>query len=865
MGVKDYLGQLVGGAADIGLVRRALEADLNDVDPCSRAAKARLVEMGLAPPAALKALAYHRSYDKYGYVPAPETLDRIVQLADREGKTGHLTACLERPFFLVKAAWLAEHAPFFIFRGSSRAEEVDALILDLARQYRLLFLEHSVGSVLWRRQTNPSRLRRTTFWESKVLDPLDLIRQTMEDNLEGLELSVDFHPFNFARLLPEEIADDKREQIRAACERTGVKIDIHSPIIGPYVPSPDPGKGKQSFFDPAKALGIQLETIQLARAIGAEAVVVHLIDMANSGPLLQLVEAAAGSAVRVTLENYCHLPATQDAQTYVAFLEDFVSRLPPELRARNFGITLDLGHLNIEGDDPLVGAETVGRWCRDRAIYLRVHATDNYGRLLYGPPHYSADVHANVAGRGINSGLIIRMLRSMGLQFSVVAEQIKPLTREDVDVIDDAQTGGLDKPFEAYVELGRARLADVEFDAFLAGEFLEKDAYRFVAGLHDVAALREYAVYRRIQDKKFLSVDEAKKLSQDFMKMPARLKRDLTTYIDDLLLPVQTETGTIRKTQLDLICQNLNGALFWTISSEHMNDVFETDRLYRKDEVVCEQGQTGTEMYFIKEGSVGVFLDRVQVATLGLGELFGEISLFYNVPRSATVKAAEEGTRIGVLTRTDLAKLLESRQPFVHELVFRLYSILPQRLRNMNEKYRAAIQKLRLVSGNDSSELVLLTQTEARGDWLGADFLATLSVDDALTISEEVLAFETGERIFDEGDEANGVYFVLEGQVAVSVAGNDGKRVALAEIQAGEIFGEMALIDKKPRSARVETLTPAKLAFTGSETFEAFIDSRSDLAFRLMGFICLSIFKRIRRLDQVYSQLKEGNGGRAAT
>jgi formate dehydrogenase major subunit len=45
-------------------------------------------------------------------------------------------------------------------------------------------------------------------------------------------------------------------------------------------------------------------------------------------------------------------------------------------------------------------------------------------------------------------------------------------------------------------------------------------------------------------------------------------------------------------------------------------------------------------MYYIKEGEVTVLIDEVALATLRPGEIFGEISLFYNVERTATIVAA---------------------------------------------------------------------------------------------------------------------------------------------------------------------------------------------------------------------------------
>jgi len=497
----------------------------------------------------------------------------------------------------------------------------------------------------------------TTFWDGKFFDPVLLIAKVMKDNIVGFEYNVDFHPFNYTTLLPEELSHEKRQEIREACAKSGVKIDIHSPIVGPYAPTPDPNKGKQLFFNPANCLQIQHETIELAKEIGAGSVVIHLIDTSNPKPLVELVEGAGGSHVRVTIENYPWTTKRQTSSVFVSCLDEILNALPREIREKNFGVTLDVGHLNIDGEDPIVGAERVGRWCRDHNVFLRVHATDNYGDLLSTPPAYSADVHGNVSGRGINNGAIVKLLRSMGHEFDVVAEQIHPLTPDDIETIHGAQSCRIDESYESYVKRGKEKLGSEELGEFMTNRLAKEQGYQFLAGMDSVTDLREYLVYRRIQNKKHLSVDEANKISKDFMRMPQKLKTDLTTYIDDLLLPVRTETGTIQKSELDLLCQNISGALFATINNEHLSQIFSENRVYENGDTICRQGTSGREMFFIKEGEVAVFLDDTCVATLGPGEIFGEISLFYNVKRTATIKGGREATEVGVLSRTGLERL----------------------------------------------------------------------------------------------------------------------------------------------------------------------------------------------------------------
>jgi len=814
----------------------------------------RLIRAGLEMDAALMLLAHHKSKVKYGYDLGPENLAYLLKLATK--KETPLKRLVESPFFLVKACWLYEHAPYFLFYDEDKSEERDAFILEFAKQYETNFLNNRVAVDAWKKIDDPKRIWATTFWESKIIDPCLLLKNAKDNNIEGFELAIDFHPFNYAKLLPEEFSREKRDQIKEACLRSGVKIDIHSPIIGPYTPSPDPAKGKQRFFDPARCLEIQYEVVALAKDIGAGSVVFHLIDDSNLKAMAGLIEKAGGSDVRVTLENYCQLKVRQTSREFIAFANEIFNFLPAEIREKNFGITIDVGHLNIEGEDPLVAANRIGKWCLDNRVYFRMHATDNYGDLLFSPPAFSADVHSCVSGRGINNALIIKLLRSMGHRFDVVAEQIQPLAPKDIATIHEAQTCLIAQSYASLVKKGKEKLLATTSGAFIEPEIIQEEAYQFLAGMQDIPSLGEYLVYRKIQDKKNLSVDEAKRISQSFMKMPQKFRNDLTTYIDDLLLPIQSETGAIQKKEKDLICQNISGALFAAVNNEHLSQIFSQDKIFRKGDVICEKNKPGKEMYFIKEGEVTVHVNE-RVASLGPGEIFGEISLFYNIQRSATIIAASDTAKIGRLSRDGLEKLFKSCQPYAYDLIYRLYNTLPDRLRNMNEKYKTAIRNLHLIFEGDEQNLPYLDYIQKGVQQEKANFFITVSDREATEIFHETKSYNANQFIFAEGDPGDGAYFIVEGKIKVVALSSNHKEVFLAELGPGEIFGEMALIDEKPRSASVVTLTPCELGFISKTAFNEFIETRSELAFRLMNFICLSLFSHILRLDKIYSDIKE--------
>jgi signal transduction histidine kinase len=79
--------------------------------------------------------------------------------------------------------------------------------------------------------------------------------------------------------------------------------------------------------------------------------------------------------------------------------------------------------------------------------------------------------------------------------------------------------------------------------------------------------------------------------------------------------------------------------------------------------------------------------------------------------------------------------------------------------------------------------------------------------------------FPAGEVIFREGDPGHGLYLLLAGSVRISVRGREQQPETLDSVCAGDFFGEMAMVDKSPRSA---TATAAESCLLGVLDDEAF-------------------------------------------
>ena len=86
--------------------------------------------------------------------------------------------------------------------------------------------------------------------------------------------------------------------------------------------------------------------------------------------------------------------------------------------------------------------------------------------------------------------------------------------------------------------------------------------------------------------------------------------------------------------------------------------------------------------------------------------------------------------------------------------------------------------------------------------------LSGLSAVEMKTINAAArsLRKERGDFVYMPGERANSVYYLKKGRIKLSVLSESGKEIAIDIIQAGEMFGEFALIDESERSNMTQAL-----------------------------------------------------------
>ena len=133
------------------------------------------------------------------------------------------------------------------------------------------------------------------------------------------------------------------------------------------------------------------------------------------------------------------------------------------------------------------------------------------------------------------------------------------------------------------------------------------------------------------------------------------------------------------------------------------------------------------------------------------------------------------------------------------------------------------------------------------------DFLATVPLFNGLDRSElEKFAEVTREKSYPKGsvilfedDPGDSLFVVRDGRVKVVLIGEDGREVILGVLGVGEYFGELSLIDDRPRSAHVIAMEDSNLLVLRREDFRKRVESSPSVAWSLLT----ELSRRLRRAD----------------
>jgi len=140
-----------------------------------------------------------------------------------------------------------------------------------------------------------------------------------------------------------------------------------------------------------------------------------------------------------------------------------------------------------------------------------------------------------------------------------------------------------------------------------------------------------------------------------------------------------------------------------------------------------------------------------------------------------------------------------------------------------------------------------------------AQLLARVSIFEGLDVeavrqlaaSLKPVTYAKDALIFGQNDPGDAMFVVEDGRVKVVLYGESGREVILTIFRAGDFFGEMSLLDGKPRSAHVIAVEDTRLLMLSRADFVRHLADHPATGLKVMSELC----QRLRGADEIIGNL----------
>jgi CRP/FNR family transcriptional regulator, cyclic AMP receptor protein len=273
-------------------------------------------------------------------------------------------------------------------------------------------------------------------------------------------------------------------------------------------------------------------------------------------------------------------------------------------------------------------------------------------------------------------------------------------------------------------------------------------------------------------------------------------------------------------------------------------------------EVIFKEEDATEAIYFVETGMVRIvkmtpFGEQI-LATLSGGEFFGEMDFIDSLRCSADAIASEETTLLSI-NKSKLEEMFVSWKHLAIRFYWQFWKTLSRRIRDANDllksffadqiqrekEKRAAEGDVAEVASIDFEKKVALLQEKG----LSSNELRLLA-----TMSNEK-SYKAGQNIFQEGDPGDHLFIIVDGQVRISKYIPGAGDEALAILERGDFFGEMALIDRVPRSADAKAHTDVTVLPIDSKLLTDCLSRDEESSYQFLTILCKILSHRLREIN----------------
>jgi CRP-like cAMP-binding protein len=204
-------------------------------------------------------------------------------------------------------------------------------------------------------------------------------------------------------------------------------------------------------------------------------------------------------------------------------------------------------------------------------------------------------------------------------------------------------------------------------------------------------------------------------------------------------------------------------------------------RMFKKDDLICEEGVAGDSLMAISRGEVGIFKrfeggeDR-WIRNLREGDLFGEFGFFTDQKRHATVKGAAE-CEILEISRNALNEIIRTH-PRIRDVLSGLFK------KRVLDLFISASPLFSSLASGEREEVSKRFRLQ--------------------NVPRETLVFQGG-------DPPASLYMIKRGAVEIFIRKPGGDKVVLSALESGDFFGEIGPLFNTPRTASARTIQDSEL------------------------------------------------------
>jgi len=286
--------------------------------------------------------------------------------------------------------------------------------------------------------------------------------------------------------------------------------------------------------------------------------------------------------------------------------------------------------------------------------------------------------------------------------------------------------------------------------------------------------------------------------------------------------------------------------------------------------IILEGERKSTQFYIIKDGKVNLKKDFPVAGekaneVLGPGDFFGVIAAMSQYPQIESAVAMTNVTLISV-SHTKFGELIQKNSP----LALKIIRYFSKKLRQFDEPAgRSGV----VSNANALTNLEIFFQLAEfyfnQGNietavYLYQSYLKYVEQGELVEKAKKQLKmlgrgfelepktgtnriYQPEEMIFCENEPGNDLFIVQRGRVRISKF-IQGKDVILNIMKPGDIFGEMALLDNKPRSASASAVEETELIAINKQNFENMVVSQSQLMTRIIVLLSERIWNAYKKI-----------------